>query len=169
MNLDYLGEEIEDLLFFIDVNQEILTNEKIKYYTYFLYYVKKIRSLMDISNFRYLNNKLGNILLSTNQLIHEADTEHMFWNNLVTILEDTNAKYIYDDIEPEIEDLIVSFSELGYYRNQFFEEYKEAFDKFLNNPIILEDSYFLSDLNKDDCIDKLNNYRKKLELVNTKK
>ena len=169
MNENQIREEIEDLLFSLDINQDILTNEKIKYYVYCQYYRRKFYSLMDISNFRYLTGKLRMMFFSIDQLIYEADVEHMFWSNLTKLLNDPKMVYVYNDIASDIEDLLIYFSQNALYRLEFFDEYNKAFETYLNNGLLLNDSYFLSDLKKEVFIDKLNNYNKKLELIKPKK
>lgn len=159
---------INDLLFEIDIKDEMLRDEKIRYYVYGLYYYKKINNLMDISNFRYLSTKISNLLLSVNQLLYETDLEHMYWESVKKILSHPNGVYILNDIYDDLENNIIDFSNYALMRLEYFDFYYDRFNNFLSNGVYLDDEYFLSDLKEEDYINKIKSYEKKLELINTK-
>ena len=157
-----IQEEIEDLLFSIDVNKDLLTDEKTKYLAYCQYYYNKLLSVMNNSNRAYLYVKINNLVFSTNQLMYEADVEQRFWIELEKLMKDPNFVYIFDDIYEEIETLLIIFSEHAMYRYDYTNEYQEAFNEYMKNGIYLDDSYYLSDVSRQEYIDLLNKYNKKL-------
>ena len=167
MDTEELNEEIEDLVYSLEVNKEIIIDEITKYYIYYQYYYKNIVSNIDPNNYTYLYRKLMNLNLSTNQLIYEASTEYMFWDSFIKLTDNPNFINIYEDIADEIEDIMIIFTDRAYYRSMFFDEYKEVFDKYLKNHLIIDDTYFLSDVDKNDYTNLLNKYNNKL--LKTKK
>jgi len=162
MSVQEIKEEIEDLLFSIDINKDMLTDEKTKYLVYYNYYYNKFLSVMNTSNAGYLYVKLNNLLFSTNQLMYEADVEQRFWIELTKLMKNPNFVYIFDDIYEEIEQLLIIFSEHAMYRYDYTNEYQEAFIDFMNNGYIIDDSYYLSDVDRKEYVDLLNKYNKKL-------
>ena len=167
MDTEELNEEIEDLVYSLEVNKEIIIDEITKYYIYYQYYYKNIVSNIEPNNYTYLYRKLMNLMLSTNQLIYEASTEYMFWDSFIKLTDNPNFINIYEDIADEIEDIMIIFTDRAYYRSMFFDEYKEVFDKYLKNHLIIDDTYFLSDVDKNDYTNLLNKYNNKL--LKTKK
>ena len=167
MDIEELNEEIEDLVFSLEINKEILIDEITKYYICYQYYYNNIINNMNPNNMSYLYRKLSTLMLSTNQLIYEASVEHNFWDSLIKISENPNFVYIYDDIHSDIEDLIILFSDHAYYRSLFFDEYNSVFEEYLKNHLIIDDTYFLSDIDNNEYIKLIDKYNKKL--LKTKK
>lgn len=155
-------EELEDLLFSLDVNIEMLTDEKTKYFVYGQYYYNLILSKMNPTNVYYLYPKLNNIAFSTNQLMYEANVEQRFWIELTSLMSDFNFVHILDDVADEIEQLLIIFSEHAMNRFNFYNEYQDEFVDFLHNGYILDDCYYKSDINQNEYIELLNKYNKKL-------
>ena len=95
MDLEEKLEEIEDLLFSLDVNVDMLTDEKTKYLVYCQFYYNKLLSMMNTSNSGYIYVKLNNLVYSTNQLMYEADVEQRCWMEFIKLMKDPKFIYIY--------------------------------------------------------------------------
>ena len=162
MNIIEKQEEIEDLLFSIDLNVDMLTDEKTKYLVFSQYYFKKIVNSMNGSNVGYLYVKINNLLFSINQLMYEADVEQRFWLEFIKLTKDPKFVYIFDDIVDDIEQLLVIFSQHAMNRFDFCNEYQDVLNDYINNGFILDDSYYKSDVDRREYIDLLNKYNVKL-------
>ena len=46
----------------------------------------------------------------------------------------------------------------------FFDEYNQVFNNYLKNHLVIDDEYFLSDMDETEYKNKLNDYNKRLEL-----
>ena len=162
MSKEEIQEEIEDLVFSLEVNKEILIDEISKYIICYQYYYKNIIKNINSSNILYLMRKIRNLSVSTNELIYEARVEHMFWDSLIELSKNNNFINIYEDITDEIENIMIIFTDHAYYRSLFFNEYDEVFNKYVKNGLVIDDTYFLSDVDKEEYEDILNKYDKKL-------
>lgn len=167
MNTEELIEEIDDLLFSLDLNIEMLRDEKIKYLVYSQKYYSILMGLMNKYNYIYLYTKVNNLLFSTNQLMYEADVEQRFWIELTEIMRDSKFVDIYEDIADEIEKLLIIFSQHAMNRFDFCNFYQETFNDFIKNGYVLDDEYYLSEIDRKDYDDLIDKYNKKL--IKTKK
>ena len=155
MSTEEIQEEIEDLLFSLDLNIEMLRDEKTKYFVYSQKYYNILMGLMN------------NLLFSVNQLMYEADVEQRFWIELTKIMKDSRFVNIYEEITEEIENLLIIFSQHAMNRFDFCNFYQDVFNEFIRNGYILDDEYYLSDIDRKDYTDLLEKYNK--ELIKTKK
>ena len=167
MSTEEIQEEIEDLLFSLDLNIEMLRDEKTKYFVYSQKYYNILMGLMNKHNYVYLYTKVNNLLFSVNQLMYEADVEQRFWIELTKIMKDSRFVNIYEEITEEIENLLIIFSQHAMNRFDFCNFYQDVFNEFIRNGYILDDEYYLSDIDRKDYTDLLEKYNK--ELIKTKK
>ncbi len=169
MDIEEIQEEVDDLVFFLEIDTEILLNEITKYIINYQFYYNNIINNMNPNNYIYLIRKLRNLVLSFNQLIYEARNEHMFWNSIIELSKNENFVNIFEDIIDEIEEINTIFSEQSFNRLLFFDEYNQVFNNYLKNHLVIDDEYFLSDMDETEYKNKLNDYNKRLELFKTKK
>ena len=167
MSEEELEEYLAGLELNLEVNIDMLTEEKIEYYAACQYYCNVLLRFLAQSNRSFLLKKMSNIIISTNQLMYEADVEQTFWMELIKLIHDSNFLELYKDIWKDIDDLLTIFAQHAMYRYEFYNEYQEDFERFTKKGIICVDEYYLSDVDKQEYIDLIDNYKKKL--LKTKK